>query len=195
MPVEVSERELEGLLDEKGQLRGFQVFQAAMGAGIALYAVVVLVLHATSTPQPGELEKDVPILTGVNAVMAVGSWAAALLLPSFYVRAVRTGSPPFRGAPGLGAPSSGPETAAGRCLGLARGVFILRIAFLESSALFGLTVCLLAVINGVIRKEPLYWLNALPAALVLAFVLATFPTRERILDLCAEFARKARGAP
>jgi hypothetical protein len=66
---------------------------------------------------------------------------------------------------------------------LLRTAMIVRLAILEGAAFFGLSVCVIGVTGGVMAAEPLYWLNLGSGALLIAFGIATFPTREGLLDI------------
>ena len=60
---------------------------------------------------------------------------------------------------------------------------IVRLTMMESVALFGLTVCLIANSTGMLKTEPLYWLNLTTGAVFMGFVSATFPTAERLTQV------------
>ncbi|MCP4548794.1 MAG: hypothetical protein GY835_20230 [bacterium] len=64
-----------------------------------------------------------------------------------------------------------------------RGALLVRLAMLEAPALLGLVNIIRWITDGALRAQPLYWLNALPALLFIAFVIMTFPTRESLVEL------------
>jgi hypothetical protein len=64
-----------------------------------------------------------------------------------------------------------------------RSALILRVALLEGGAMFGLVVCLIAVMSGVMQTNLAYWINLIGVLAMLAVVSQGFPTRDRILDI------------
>lgn len=64
---------------------------------------------------------------------------------------------------------------------------IVRLAMLEGSAVFGLTVCLLGVMRGVLPGESIYWFNLVPITFLIAYSVSNFPSSGRILSILKEF--------
>ena len=60
---------------------------------------------------------------------------------------------------------------------------IIRLAMMEAPALFGIVICLLAVFGEGLDDQPVYWLNLASVVLFLFYLAASFPTRERVLEL------------
>ena len=185
---DIEEKDFEALLVEGGNLRGMQILQGAFAAGVAGFAMIVVVLHVVGMgpeePVPAAENCMLPILTLVHAVVTLSSWALAFVLFPMLLR---------QGGRSQG--SRSPESAedpAGRLLGNLRGATILRAAILEAAALLGLIVCLLGVLQGEIAENPLYWLNGLSAFAFIVFAVLTFPTEERLLDLLRRMKREAR---
>ncbi|TAK57622.1 MAG: hypothetical protein EPO24_09685 [Bacteroidetes bacterium] len=58
---------------------------------------------------------------------------------------------------------------------------VVTLAMFEFPAIFGMVVCLIGAMNGVLSSNPLYWYNIIPAGILLVYVALTFPTKERIL--------------
>jgi hypothetical protein len=65
---------------------------------------------------------------------------------------------------------------------------IIRLAFFEGTTLLGLCVLMLAAMSGILQAKPLYWVNAIYPAIMIALVIATFPSRARIEALYQELA-------
>lgn len=57
---------------------------------------------------------------------------------------------------------------------------ILRAALLELPALFGLCVITIAVMRGYMQTHPVYWINIVPALVMIVSLLYQIPTREKI---------------
>ncbi|MBI4584558.1 MAG: hypothetical protein HY717_11120 [Planctomycetes bacterium] len=55
-----------------------------------------------------------------------------------------------------------------------------------------MVICLLVTIDGTIREQPVYWVNCLTAILFLGYSLASFPTRDRMIEILRELARKVQ---
>jgi hypothetical protein len=79
-----------------------------------------------------------------------------------------------------------PDAVIQRCILQQRTTVIMRLALMEGSALFGLAVCMIGATNGVLRAVPEYWINLLSPFLLIGFGIATFPTKERLVDWFAE---------
>lgn len=60
------------------------------------------------------------------------------------------------------------------------GACILRMALVEGPALFGTVVVLLAVLQGALQEQPLYWANTASTAVLLVASVLAFPTRGRL---------------
>jgi hypothetical protein len=86
---------------------------------------------------------------------------------------------------GMGAPVE--DSPAGRCFVLIQQATMLRLALLEGAALFGLVVCVIGVLGGVLHRYPLYWVNSVSALIMLGTVVATFPTRERLEQVFRDY--------
>jgi hypothetical protein len=167
-----------------------QVLQAAMGVGVVMFGGVVLFLShmmGGGTSAPAKASDVVRMLSLVNAAVFCLLALAAAVLPELVANPGRT----FKQAAGA-APSVAPgdlEEAFQWKLGAAR---VLRLAPLEGSALMGLVVCLLGVMDGSVRADPAYWCNALPAAVFIAYVIATFPTARQVAEIFQRYLARAR---
>ncbi|MCX6137861.1 MAG: hypothetical protein NTV54_10240 [Ignavibacteriales bacterium] len=164
---------LEHALTE-GSLRTTIIIRIALMLGIVFfYSAVVLIYALPLHKHSGALnEEALTLLSMVHAVFAAGAVFVALFLSQRVLRKDL-----------LEKACSGktPEEAAQLIINLHRVSTIVMIVPLEGGAFFGGVICMLAVTQGMMSENPLYWLNAWSAAvLVLAGVL-TFPTRERIL--------------
>lgn len=136
-----------------------RIIQLAMAGGIVMMAAVSGFIASSSVRVPGPQELGtIRLLSIVDLVFAAGAVAAAPLV----YRSARGASP---------------------TLGSLQSARIARAALGEGAALLGATVCFLAGSNGALRAEPLYWLNAVPAVVFVAWAVKTLPTED---DLRAE---------
>ena len=63
------------------------------------------------------------------------------------------------------------------------------LAILEGVALFGVVICLLAVVSESMGAHPLYWLNSLSALIFVAVAFTQMPTRESLHDRSRQLQR------
>ena len=56
-----------------------------------------------------------------------------------------------------------------------------RFFILELPVIFGLVVCIMAVFDGVLPRQGIYWLNLVSLAILLIVGIATLPTKERLV--------------
>lgn len=185
---QVTPAEFSAALDE-GQVRILQMLQGAIGFGVFLFVVVVGYMafgrgEIPGTPASGDSIFLIQIMTITHLVLAVGAYVGAgyifnLQFSDANLEAAMTRT--YRDARGVEITS-----AAGRCISVIRTAMITRLAILEAPALFGLVVCLLGVFDGVLMQEPIYWINALSAIGLIAFVIRTFPNRTSLEALYRE---------
>jgi hypothetical protein len=164
----MTEVELRRELESPGELLALQILTGAFAMGVLLFLAVTVLLWIAGSGDRAPGDQDLglfPILTTVNAVLFTGCLVSGLALHGFLTR-------------DLGRAASAAQFLAGL-----RGPALLRLSLLEGSALFGIVVCLLGVIQGAVRSLPWIWANSAPALFFLLFSLATFPTRERVVDL------------
>lgn len=151
-----------------------QVIQGAMISGVLAFTLAVAFMYtrgAMLTPGDTDLE-TVRMLTIVHLVFLTVNVGLSL----FFTQ--RLFSP--EGMKDALA-SDDPEGAARRCVMQQRTALVARLAVLEGSAFFGLAVCMIGAMNGVLRVTPAYWINLLSPFLLVSFGIATFPSRERLV--------------
>lgn len=177
--------EFEAALEEHAaDVRGLQILHLAFVGGVILLGMLTAFL-SLSGPQ-GAVDRDPDatlylILSGAHAAVAVlGGLVMGRVLPSAMLRmtARQIGS-----RSGDAAASSDDSSPASHLLAGLRGAMILRLAALEGPALFGLVICLLAGLEGDLGAYPLIWLNAISAVFLILFTVATYPTRDRLVDV------------
>ena len=189
----ITEEEFAASLDTSSDLRGMQILSFAFMAGVVSFACVVIFLYFNNA-QGANIEREVPkgqaelldglgevsilpLLSFVHTIMAIACWSLGFYLYEAILRRKRFGSI-LQVLPGIH--SEDPQ--AGFWVSL-RGAFVIKIAMLQAPALFGLIICLLAILSGDIYSSPLYWLNTLSAVVLVLYMASAFPTRDRIVDV------------
>ncbi len=157
-----------------------QIIQLGITAGCTVFLVVVLVLtgkRSVGAVGAGENAFPIDILTLIHLGLALTAYAAAIGMYRFLVNPKRLAGSMYL--------ANQPDHAAiaEKCLSLIRTGTILRFAFLEGVAFFGLILCLLAGQNGLLEAHPEYWLNVFSYLVLLLVTLATFATRDRVENL------------
>lgn len=149
-------------------IRTIQIIHIALAMGVLLFTVVVFVLFLTvsseSEPAGSEL---IWLLTILQLVVAGSIYFVARIVFKRQLAAVA---------------ASGTKDSLGY-VGSIRTAMIVRLALLEGAALYGLVVCMLAVLNGAMNANPVYWINLAGVVAMLLFVSWNFPTRESIVEI------------
>jgi hypothetical protein len=149
-----------------GELRALQILQLALMSGVTLFAAVVVALSIVARPaMTGQAlpASTLRLMVLVHVAVAILAWGLGPLLQSIVHRQTDAAG------------------AAGPLTGLRQGTMT-RLALLEAPAILGLVICLLAQKGGVLRAQPLYWLNALSAAAFVVYGALSFPTQARVED-------------
>jgi hypothetical protein len=182
--ADVSVHDFEAALTP-AELRMFQIIQGALGAGIATFLCIPVALYVfDAVVLADEAAQDLQLIRLLSLVHI--ALAAALLVTAKVVYDLQFRPERLAGEhrPALrdtqGEVIHDPATY---CLALLRTAMIVRMAMYEGIAMFGLVVCLLAVIDGVVQAYPLYWLNALSSVALIGYIVLTFPTAERLKAL------------
>ena len=158
------------------QLRVTQILQLVIMAGPLLFALVVFAmsLQRQGMEEPGGDTGFLWVLTLLHLAYTVAVFLAGHFVMQRLVSPGRLSGDTSR---------DDARTLALKCLALHRTATIIRLALLESAAFFGLTICLLAVFNGVLPAESKYWINLVSTVVLVLFALFTLPTKERIGDV------------
>ena len=155
------------------EVRNLRILHVAMGLGVLGFATLVLGLYAT---RPAEGTGGDPGLLRTMTFAAFGLFAICVpLAASIHGRMLRRDPSPDPASAG-----PGPSLPGARWIRLIRAASLARLAVLDVPAFLGLIVCLLGVQTGALREHPIYWINLIPTAAVLLFVVQSFPSRERI---------------
>jgi len=175
------------------RVRLLQVIHAAFGLSMVTFGLVVVALHRHgsfgSGTAPAAAPLIVQVMTGLNFVGFCTCWTlgarffSAHLSSARLARAVRQ---EFRDP--AGRPIADP---AEKCVAIIRKASFWRLLCLDVAASFSFATCLVAVVLGVMQGRPVYWINAAPGLLLIAYLAITFPTASRLRTL---FLVKIAGA-
>ncbi len=171
-PIRISRGDFENALTPDA-LRTTQMVQFALMAGPLFFALVVFLNYSRGlygAPHESDIA-FIETLSIVTMVLTAIAFAIGQLLFN------RTFSPNRILVDSNSTPS---EAIAAQCVSLQRTAILIRFATMEGAAFFGLVVSIVAVTTGVLSAVPVYWINLLPAAVLLLFGLATFPSRDRL---------------
>ena len=179
-PIRLKFSEFQQALTQSAVI-ALKVIQGALGAGIIFFGVVIFVLsQQTGTwselPDPSILSL-LQILTVAHIVLGLIMALAAPIIFKAIVneRKVETFGTRYTGN------SIGSDLSVGeKCLAVIKTGMIVRLAMFESVAFFGLIICFLAVLWGVVGSHPVYLINAGSSLLFIIYIFQTFPTKQRI---------------
>lgn len=174
----------------------FKIVHSALFLGASMFLGIVILMawqHANnSTNSPGERPQGswgttwqhadnstnpqdiLPALTIAHVIVALPCYLAGAILYRYM-----TGLSFFRKM-NVAAASPGNVTLEQRYFVALFTAYIIRAAFFEGVALFGLIVCLMGIINGQIERQPIYWLNLLSYVTLAVLIVWAFPSRSRL---------------
>jgi hypothetical protein len=164
MPVSrISRVELEQAITPRAMLQA-RVLQIAMTLGPLAFFFAASFLSTQPSRGGGISDDGLDVLSMLNA----GLLFAALGASTFLVSRLR---------------EAGLENAAdgARALAVLRRAALVRMALLETSAMFGIFVLLRAGLAGRLETRPGLWWNVAPLVALVVTALATFPSRGRFV--------------
>jgi len=181
----ISSEQFEAALTE-ANVRQLQLIQAAIGMGIFVFSMVIGVLYSTATGQPRREDVElIQTLTLAHLLILSGGVAMAnFLFRNLFSERQLAAAADKTVMDSNRQPVTDPALKA---LAHVRSAIIVRLAILEAPALFGLVICLLMTMNGVVSVAPVYLLNALSAVGFLFYVATTIPTKERLVGIFNDF--------
>lgn len=163
--------EFEELLTDDN-VRSMQIMQAALGSGVLIFIVIVIAMYFSYAAAEATGRADfVWILTLIHFVLS-----AVMIVLSFWLYKRRLT------AEAVTRSSESDSISAAACLDALRSAIIIRLGLLEGAAFCGLVVCIVAVMNGVMQENAVFWINLFSAFVMLFFVISLFPSRERLIE-------------
>lgn len=162
----------------------FQIVPGAILLSVLMFAAAVFYV-ASTTPSPSDPESlnTINILSIIHVFVATGCYLLSRMLYDRQFRINRDGPS------GVAVQSASPAEAASHGVNLIRKATILRLALIEGPAFFGLAVCLIAALNGVLHEHPEYWGNGLSAVILVLSIIFTFPNSDRLTAVYNEKIR------
>lgn len=170
MTLPVSREDFEAAWTDE-VIRPLQVLHLSMMLGLVMYMGVTGFLAVTESRQlpedPAEATAQTELatmLSVVNVVLALSTFAVAMVLPRVMLQKQLSGPDRF-----------------GREVGFVeaiRSMVILRDALLEGPGLYAVTVIFLSTTTGALQANPLLWANVVPALVALGVMAVVFPTRD-----------------
>lgn len=159
-------------------VRSLGIIHAAIAMGPVFYFIVVLVI-------PGARESGDPLLTDAGLVQALTlatlvAFAVAVFVGKFLFQRI------LGSVLTADVHANEPGNTTTRLLSALKIGLIVRLVFLEGSAVLGLTVCLLGKISSVTVEDPLFWVNCMPMLYLCGYAVIQFPNRERLVGLIEE---------
>ena len=164
-----------------GKMLTFRVIAAVLMMGTLLFFFLILMMRYQYSPvKLSSASKNISILqilSMVHAVMAVGIVMASLIIYPLIVSKKNLSN---LNLACTAAPDEQPLTPEARCGSLIFTGYIIRAAMFEGIAIFGMIICVIGTLNGLLRQYPVYWLNLLSLVIFQLYMILTFPTRRRL---------------
>jgi hypothetical protein len=156
-------------------LRALAVIHMAVSAGPIIFAVAVVFVMSNireMTPVPQDIVL-LNILSLADLLIMASAWFVGTFIFQRLSSSWKTGKNPGNG--------QNPQIE--RALSSMRNGLIVRLAMIEASAIFGVAVCLIGVMRGVLPKESIYWFNLAPLAMLFGYSITNFPSKSKIVSI------------
>ncbi len=159
------------------KLKPLRIITIALCLGIVFFFIVVMVLYSIKNENRSpELEPEMlNILLIILFITSFTVYSIVFLLGDKILSGI------IKNAKISFAEIVKPDSRS--LLGIITSFTIVRLAMFEGSALFGLVILLLSVINNHLDSNPVYWLGSIPGLLMLFYAAIIFPTGERVAQL------------
>jgi F0F1-type ATP synthase membrane subunit c/vacuolar-type H+-ATPase subunit K len=143
-------------------VRTLQISLLALAAGVVMFGVVTFIILLIGKSADGSpIFASAGTLTVAHAIVAVALFPASFL--AFNVMLSRNVKP-------------------GALQARIQAAYILRAAFWEGAAIFGLVI-LIVTGKPALAETPVYWANLISSLICLTLMALTFPTRIRLEQL------------
>ncbi|HWQ25531.1 MAG TPA: hypothetical protein VN367_01995 [Chlorobaculum sp.] len=158
-----------------GKISSMGVMRSGLILGLTLFYGMIYFLYSThsSVRLASPDTKWLDVLSIANACYSLVAFSLAVYVSGLFLRKER-----------LTDKSAQPTTEeyANRAIELYQSSNVIFMATLETSSLFSAAICFLCQDSGALAVNPRYWLNAIPALIMVVAGLQSFPTRERVMD-------------
>lgn len=160
-----------------------QIVQAALATGMIFFGAIVGYLYFKKSPIPSEslaqAAEQIRLFSIFNLIFFIATWSMA----PFVRRRILAGKGSYMGHSVDFETDSLEEALCKRWVASQ----VANLAPREGSGFFGMVICLLGVLNGVIIGSPIFWLNAIPAGMMVLYAFITFPTVNDLSQHLGEF--------
>lgn len=173
-PSIISRSEFEQTLSRQRQM-SFSIVYVGLIMGIVTFAVIAFSIPANVQNSDQGGRSILLLLSGVHGLMALTIYTIAPIIFQRQLSMERISA----------SASSAPMSE--RILGAIQTAHIIRMAMYEGTAMFGLVICLLTSLWGYSATDPELLLNGLSAHFFLIMAAATFPTKERLMNIFSDF--------
>ncbi|MBM4169656.1 MAG: hypothetical protein FJ215_10970 [Ignavibacteria bacterium] len=151
-----------------------KIIHGALAAGPLVFLAVVLLIYSGSEPRlstPDDAEL-LEILSLFHLLFFITTLVAGPLLARkrLGARLAETETPAEQ-------PQTNSDVEA--VVARIRESLIVRVALFEGAAFFGLAIIMIAAVSGALHALDWVWINGLSTLVMVAYVVATFPTRDR----------------
>jgi hypothetical protein len=165
-------------------IRVLQVIFAALATGVFIFTLIAVSGYFIFQNNYQAADPSmIRIMTGIHFIIFPVIFYISKYLYDHLFQSTR-----FSQLPDL---SSGdrqhlPLTLAENLLAMIRSSSIVRLALLEVPAMFGLTICFMAAIQGVLQQYPFYWINMVSTLVFEVIIYIEFPSRQKLEALFRE---------
>lgn len=159
-------------------IKVLQIIFLALGLGVLIFAIIAFAFYFI-LPQ-NEEPADVSVIRVLTIIHL-------LLFPVVFYISKQLYDQLFQGHRFSQLPNDPAQlqqmsrlTLAENLLAIIRTTSIVRLAVWEALALFGLTICFLGSLQGVLPHYPLYWMNLISAIIFEMIIFNEFPSRPKL---------------
>jgi hypothetical protein len=156
-------------------LRPLAIIHLAVSAGPILFAVIVLFVMSTTGEVAPEAQDN--SLLNVLSLANIFIMGSAWFVGTFIFQRLCSKQTSDEST------ETDPTLRVERVLASLRNGLMVRLVMIEGAAIFGLTVCLISIMRGVLPKESVYWFNLAPLAVLLGYSLTNFPSKSKIISI------------
>lgn len=161
-----------------GRMRQFYIIPIVLLVGATVFLGIILYLYSINGPESKQIDNPVlPLISIVHICQAMICYFISFLIYRYMVG--RKGLEKIMSAQRANQ-NAGENTIETGCAVVIFTGYILRAAFMEGVAFFGLIICLLGITEGVIYDQPIYWFNLFSYVVLAVVTVWTFPTRDRL---------------
>lgn len=153
----------------------FSVVYGGLIMGIVVFGVIAFAVPVNAHNSNESGTDFLLLLSGIHAFMALTIYTVAPIV--------------FRQQLSIEKISASPSaiSMSERILSAMQTAHIIRMAMYEGAAMFGLVICLLTSLWGYATTDQEFLLNGVSALIFLIMAAATFPTRDRLVNIFSEY--------